>query len=497
VPSPKNFSPNSETRKVRDPPKLQLPADNPLLELIARYDDTPDGQGWVDAARDLLGFEADEKQAAVLRDIATGERRVAVRSGHGVGKTTVLAIAIILHALFRFPQKTVCTAPTSGQLFDALAAEVKTWIGRLAPELQSLFEVKSERIELKLAPTESFIAFNTSRPEKPEAMAGVHSDNVLLVCDEASGIPEPVYEAGAGSMSGHNAVTVLAGNPVRTTGLFFDVFHKLRDLWKTHHISCVGHPRISPDFVQDMARRYGEDSNAFRVRVLGEFPKGDDDTVIPFELAEAALLRDVQPTMVQEIWGLDCARFGSDSSALARRKGNTLAQKVEEVKGWDTMQVVGWVKSKYDACMPSERPSEILVDVIGIGAGVTDRLIELGLPARGINVAETPAVDSHLYADVRTELWFKGRFWLDKRDCHLAGDDGLVAELVGPRFKFSSNGKKRVESKDDMKKRGLRSPNKADAFLLTLAGEAITALHGSKSANSSWNKPLRRDVGVV
>jgi hypothetical protein len=464
---------------------------NPFIEFIARY-----GKDWVLLVREVLGGNPDADQEWLLRAVCAGERRVSIRSGHGVGKTTGLSWLIICHALTRFPQKTVCTAPTSSQLFDALASEVKAWMKKLPPLVLDLFEIQVDQIKLRAAPEESFIAFRTSKPETPEAMAGVHSDHVLLICDEASGIPDPVFEAAAGSMSGESATTVLAGNPVRTTGLFFDTFHKLAEKWDRRHISCIGHPRISADFIDDMKRRYGEDSNAFRVRVLGEFPTGDDDTVIPFEIAEAALKRDVSAHLVKEIWGLDVGRFGNDPSALCRRKGNVLVKPTEIKQGYDTMQVVGWVKSIWDFLLPSQQPSEILVDLIGIGSGVCDRLAELGLPARGVNVSESAAMDGQ-YVNLRAELWFKGREWLARKDCHISADDALMSELVQPRFKYASNGKRQVESKDDMKKRGVKSPNRADAFLLTLAGQAVTASDGPLT-RSSWNKPLeRRILGIV
>lgn len=408
----------------------------------------------------------------------------------------MLAWIITHHLLFRFPQKCVCTAPTQAQLFDALAAEVKAWIGKLPPLLQQLFRVTQERIELVAAPQESFVSFRTSTPEKPEALAGVHSDNVLLIADEASGIPEPIFEAAAGSMSGHAATTILAGNPVRTSGLFFDTHHKLRDLWFTLKVSCVDVKRVSADFVEDMKRRYGELSNAFRVRVLGEFPAADDDTVIPLELAVLAKDRDVTAKDVKPIWGVDCARFGSDRSALAKRRGNILLEKVRWFAGLDTMQLVGRIKAEYDSTPTQLRPEEILVDVIGIGAGVLDRLRELGLPARGINVSESPSLGD-LYLNLRAELWFKGKAFLEARDCNLAGDEDLIAELVQPKYKFTSSGKIQVESKAEMKKRGVRSPDVADAFLLTLASEAVSASNGSKGSRS-WAQPLRRMIkGIV
>lgn len=473
--------------------------DNPFLEFTARYQ--CNAALFVEEVLGMDGRDAeheiDPEQRQVLDWVSAGERRISVRSGHGVGKSTVLAWVIVWFISTRFPQKTLCTAPTSSQLFDALASETKAWFKKLPQALRDLYEIKTDAIVLLSAPDESFISFATSRAETPEALAGKHSANMLIIADEASGVPEQVFEASAGSMSGEGATTILAGNPVRTSGLFFDTFHKLREFWKTLHISCEGHRRISPDFILDMERRYGRDSNAFRVRVLGDFPTGDDDTVIPFELMEAALHRDVRPLHVRPIWGVDCARFGNDTSALARRIGNALAAPVEEKQGWDTMRVAGWVKSEWDNAQPSQRPTEILVDVIGIGAGVLDRLVELKLPARGINVSESPSVFSERYVNMRAELWFKGRDWLAAKDCNLAGDEKLGSELIGPRFKYTSNGKIQVESKEDMKKRGVKSPNRADAFLLTLASDSVSAMSGSRGSNN-WNEPLKRKIaGIV
>lgn len=466
---------------------------NPFVEFVARYGPDP-----VAFVREVIGKEPWPDQLELLEAYARGERRIAKRSGHGVGKSACLAWIAAHHILCRFPQKTVITSASAPQLWDALAAEVKGVLKGLPPTLVNLLDIQSEGIYLKAAPDESFISFRVSKAETPEAMAGVHSPGwVLLIPDEASGIPDPVFEAASGSMSGHNATTIMAGNPVRTTGFFFDAFHKVRHRWWTQHVSCEGHPNVSPDFIEDMRAKYGADSNAYRVRVLGEFPTGDDDTVIPFELMESALTRDVRPLHVREIWGVDCARFGNDSSALARRRGNSLSKPIEEKKGWDTMQVAGWVKREYDDALPSDKPSEILVDVIGIGAGVLDRLREMGLPARGVNVSESPSVLTERYVNLRAELWFKGREWLEAKDCNLCGDEATGAELVMPRFKYQSNGKILVESKEDMKKRGVKSPNRADALLLTLAGVAVSAIGGSKHSQS-WNEPMKRNIaGIV
>lgn len=459
---------------------------NPFEEFIKLYANDP-----VRFVREVLGADPFDYQQELLSDIAKGERKISVRSGHGTGKSTTFSWAMLWFALTRFPFKVVVTAPTSGQLFDALFAELKRWINELPPQLQMLLEVKADRISLAARPSEGFISARTSRAETPEALAGVHSEHVMLVVDEASGVPEQVFEAAAGSMSGHNAVTLLASNPTRSSGTFYETQTRLSGSWKTHHWSCLMSPLVSKDFIEEMKLRYGEESNAYRIRVLGEFPLADDDTIIPFHLIDAAVNRDVSMPNEKPIWGLDVARFGSDKTALVKRRGNVLVD-IAQWQGLDLMQTVGRVKAEYDALPMHDRPSQIIVDVIGMGGGVVDRLRELGLPVRGVNVAETPSM-AGTYLNLRAELWFKVKAWLEGRASKLPRNETLIAELASIRYGFQSTGKIKAESKEDMKKRGIASPNIADALCLTMAGDAVIGLHGS-AAGSNWNKPLKRGL---
>lgn len=463
---------------------------NAFIEWILRYRDNP-----VLFAREVLEVEPDPWQAELMAAVAAGERRVSVRSGHGVGKSTTVAILCIWYLLTRYPVKIVITAPTSAQLFDALFAEIKRWVNILPPQVQELLNVKSDRVEIRAAPETGFISARTSRAESPEALQGIHADNVLLIADEASGVPEAVFEAAAGSMSGEEACTILLGNPTRSSGFFFDTHNRLKDQWWTRRVSCVDSPRVSDAYVEEMKLRYGEDSNAYRVRVLGEFPLSDDDTVIPMHLIEAAMNRDlIEDDKAPAIWALDVARFGTDRSALAKRRG----QVITEVKKWaglDLMQLTGAVVAEFNSQPTHLRPVEILVDSIGLGSGVVDRLRELRLPARGVNVSESPSMKG-TYQNLRAELWFATKAWLEQRGCRIPKDEDLMAELAGPRFKFSSSGKLQVESKDEMRKRGLRSPDLADAVCLTMAADAATAIYGV-SANGSWNKPLKRNLAGI
>jgi len=299
-----------------------------------------------------------------------------------------------------------------------------------------------------------------------------------------------VFEAAAGSMSGHSACTILIGNPTRNSGLFYRTHHELSADWDTMHVSCLDIPLVSKDFVEQIKATYGEGSNAFRIRVLGEFAVADNDTLIAAELVDAAMGRDV-PVDVSDgmVYGLDVARFGTDRSALCKRKGNV----VMEVKSWgglDLMQLVGAVVNE----ARTDNPVEICVDTIGLGSGVADRLREMGYNVRDVNVAESSAMNPNANK-LRDELWLAVKDWLATRTVRIPNDQTLRHELVAPRYNFSSSGKIVVESKDAMKKRGMRSPDLADAVCLTFAGNA--ALVGGRATPWVRGKPLKRNLRSI
>lgn len=368
-----------------------------------------------------------------------------------------------------FPCKVPCTAPTGHQLTDVLWAEIAKWHRTLKeriPELGEEFEWRSERFQLVSNPQESFAVARTSRPENPEALQGFHSDNLLFLIDEASGVAEQVFQVAEGALSTDGVFIVMAANPTREDGYFYDSHHKMRHVWACLHWDGEESPLVSPKYIEDMRAKYGVDSPIYQVRVKGNFATATDG-VIPLHLCEAAKTRDVRLNPNAEIrWGLDVARFGDDSTALAKRQGNYQIEPTREWFGKDLMQTVGLLKQEYDAARV--KPAVICVDVIGIGSGVVDRAKEIGLPVVGINVAESSSV-SDKYSRLRDELWFKGREWLEAKDCKLADDDALIAELTTPKYQIMSNGKLKVESKDEMKRRGVMSPNRADAWLMTFA----------------------------
>jgi hypothetical protein len=242
----------------------------------------------------------------------------------------------------------------------------------------------------------------------------------------------------------------------------------MRHRWHTAHISHEDSPRVTQQYAEDMADKYGIDSNVYKVRVLGEFPSTDDDSIISLEDMSSAIDRDiVQDTSTEIVWGLDVARFGMDRTALAKRQGHRLLEPIQSWHGKDTMEVAGMIALEYEST--HHKPISINVDVIGIGAGVVDRLKELGLPVRGINVAEVPAINNGRFQRLRDELWFAVRDWFSEKQCRIPKDDDLIGELSAVKYQILSSGKIKVEGKDEMKKRGVRSPDLADSLCLTFA----------------------------
>ena len=337
-----------------------------------------------------------------------------------------------------------------------------------ARALKAMIDVQAERVVVVQDPEGAFAVRRTASKDNPEALQGFHAEHLLFLIDEASGIDDIVFEVGMGALSTPGAKVVMAGNPTRTSGFFYDTHHLLRDRWHTMHVSCLDVPRAQ-GHIEDIKAKYGDASNAYRVRVLGEFPTSDDETVIPLELVLGAVGRNVSTLDYYPVWGVDVARFGDDRTALAKRQKNKLLEPVKSWNSTDLMATAGKIKAEYDATPYDARPSEILVDIIGLGAGVYDRCRELGLAgARRSTSARRPASRENC-ARLRDELWFKGREWFQDKACSMPQDDALIAELTAPTYSFTSTGKMVVESKADMKKRGMRSPDLADAFLLTFA----------------------------
>jgi hypothetical protein len=424
-------------------------------------------------------------QAKALEAVGQHDR-VSIRSGHGVGKTTLQAWLVLWFLLTRQNCKVPVAANSQDQLRDTIWPEIAKWHRQLPDALKGMIDVQAERVVVVHDPESAFAVRRTASKENPEALQGFHAEHLLFLIDEASGIPDVVFEVGMGALSTPGAKVLMAGNPTRTSGFFYDTHHSLRSRWHTLHVSCLDVPRAQ-GHIEDIRAKYGESSNAWRVRVLGEFPTADDETVIPLELVLSAVERRVSTLSYYPVWGVDVARYGDDRTALAKRQANKLLEPIRWWHSTDLMATVGRIKAEYDQTHYDMRPWAIFVDVVGLGAGVYDRCKELGLPVRAVNVGEAASSRENCMR-LRDELWIKGREWFQERSCSMPQDEALIAELTAPTYTFSSTGKMVVESKADIKKRGMRSPDLADAFLLTFA-------YGDKRKVEYHGRPIARHSG--
>jgi hypothetical protein len=179
---------------------------------------------------------------------------------------------------------------------------------------------------------------------------GFHAEHLLFLIDEASGIPDVVFEVGMGALSTPGAKVLMAGNPTRASGFFYETHHSLRSRWQTMHVSCLDVPRAQ-GHIEDIRAKYGEGSNAWRVRVLGEFPTADDETVIPLELVLSAVERRVSTLSYYPVWGVDVARYGDDRTALAKRQANRL---LEPIRWWHSTDLMApWAGLRMNTMRPT------------------------------------------------------------------------------------------------------------------------------------------------
>ncbi len=435
--------------------------------------------------RRVIGAEPTEQQAKVLAYLDGGERRIAVRSGHGVGKSALLAWILLWWISTRPFAIIPCTAPTAHQLEDVLWGEVVRWHRNMREPFRSLLTVGKKWIRHRESPEDWFAVARTARRENPEALQGFHGKHLAFLIDEASGVPEEVFEVAEGALSTPGSLVVMVGNPTRREGAFFRAFHSDRPHWKTLHLPSTNSSLVDPQYSERMKKRYGEDSDVYRVRVKGDFPSAEPDALVGLSVVEAAVGKQVEIQADEPlVYGVDVARFGDDETVLLRRRG-VLVEGLESWRNLDTMQT----SAKVAAMARAQRPSLIFVDVVGIGAGVADRLREMGLPVHPVNVSERPA-DQVRFDDLRSELWWRLRQWLEGGNVSLPTDDELVAQISTIKYGLTGTGKMRIESKRDRKKRGLASPDRADALMMTFAAAAIilppqfTREHGANTYES-------------
>lgn len=455
--------------------------------------------------QEVLSFKPDDWQAQAARDLATNPK-VSIKSGQGVGKTGLEA-AVFLWFITCFPYpRIVATAPTKQQLHDVLWSEISKWMS------------KSELLSMLLKWTKTYVYmvgqekrwFGVARTAtKPENMQGFHEDNMLFIVDEASGVADPIMEAILGTLSGDNNKLLLCGNPTKTSGTFYDSHTRDRALYKCHTVSSMDSTRTNKENIDSLVRKYGWDSNVVRVRVRGEFPNQEDDVFIPLSIIEqcSSRLLELDDTDGMQIvsLGVDVARFGDDETIIYRNFHGH-CKIVRKRRGQNLMATAGDIVVAYRQIYKDypgyEGKVYVNIDDTGLGGGVTDRLKEVKREEKlykmyviPINAAEKIETDTaagkdaaRRYDDLTTDMWASMKDLLEKKQIVLEDDEQTVAQLSSRKYGMTSNGKIKIEPKKEMKKRGLDSPDRADALALSLYLGKIKKHTGSAPSVDTMKK---------
>lgn len=453
-----------------------------LIEEIASYTDDP--LGYVEFAFQWGSGELfnesgpDDWQREVLTKVGKGlltineAIQIAVASGHGVGKSALVSW-LILWAISTYEDtRGVVTANTESQLRTKTWAELakwhrlcinKHWFTLTATALFSTAKSHEKTWRVDCVPWSE---------QNTEAFAGLHNKGrrVLLIIDEASAVPELIWQVSEGALTDADTQIIWAvlGNPTRNTGRFRECFGRLKHRWITHQVDSRKARMTNKTQIQKWIDDYGEDSDFVRIRVKGEFPRAGSNQFISSEdVANCRRYKAQGFETLPKILSLDVARFGDDCSVPGLRQGR-YSKILARWSGLDTVQVA----ERFIEMITAHKPDAIVIDGDGIGAGVIDQIRHRNYDKKNNrNIlfefhGGAAANDVNMYFNRRAEVWGLMRDSL-KAGMQIDDDPDLEQDLVGPQYGFTAKNQIQLEKKEDMKKRGLSSPDAGDMLAMT------------------------------
>jgi hypothetical protein len=420
--------------------------------------------------KDVL-FEIGEK----LKNIETRYQPIciAVASGHGIGKSALIGQIVHWGMSTCEDCKVIVTANTEAQLRTKTWPEISKWFNLginkhwFKPTATAITSVEKDHERIWRADAISWSENNT------EAFAGLHNKGkrIILIFDEGSAIADKVWEVAEGALTDVNTeiIWIAFGNPTRNTGRFKECFGKLKHRWITKQIDSRSVEGTNKEQIQKWIDDYGEDSDFARVRVKGQFPRAGTNQFIDNDsVANCRHYKSEGHETQALVFGIDIARFGDDQNAVCIRQGRYVHPLIKW-RGIDTMQTAGKIVELFQ----EYKPDMMFIDGGGVGGGVIDRVKQLvsNQKVREINFGSSPK-DCAKYFNKRAEMWGDARDAI-KAGIQLPDDNELTDELCAVEYGFSNKQQIQLEKKEDMKKRGLSSPDCADAFVLTFADNVL------------------------
>ena len=444
--------------------------------------------------RELLGRDLEEWQTELLSQLgneittrafdgisSVDPIQFATSSGHGIGKSTMTAWLILFIMSTRPYAKGVVTANTSAQLATKTWAELGKWYSMCVTK--HWFSYKASRGSMNLShvdhPETWRVDAQTCREENSESFAGLHAVNStpFYIFDEASAVPDIIWEVAEGGTTDGEPMWFVWGNPTRSTGRFRECFRKFRHRWTTRSIDSRSVSLTNKDRLDEWVKDYGEDSDFVKVRVRGEFPSSSFKQFISEELVEAAFKRHVTKQMFEfapPILGVDPAWSGDDEFVIYLRQGiytELLAYFDKNDNDFEMANIVARLQDEHKAVA-------VFVDG-GFGTGIVSAGKQMGRSWQIVWFSGKPSDQGCL--NKRAEMWNELKKCLADGGS-MQRDDVLKMDLIGPELLPRMDGKIQLESKEDMKKRGLPSPNRADALALTFAQTVLPSANYEASA---------------
>jgi hypothetical protein len=427
--------------------------------------------------------------------------RAAVSSGRGIGKSALVSWLVLWMLTTRIGGSVVVSANSENQLRSVTWAELTKWSAMLINS--HWWEISATKLvpakwltdivekDLKKGTRYWGVEGKLWSEENPDSYAGVHNqDGMMLIFDESSGIPDAIWDVGAGFFTENtpDRYWFAFSNPRRNSGYFFECFNAKRAFWKSRVVDARTVEDTDKAVYEQIIAEYGENSSQAKIEVYGEFPSAGEDQFIGPTLVDDAMKRPKYKDMTAPIIvGVDPARGGADATVIVVRQGRDLVA-IKRYQGEDTMTIVGRVIEAIE----EYKPTLTVIDEGGLGYGILDRLTEQRYKVRGINFGNK-AKHPIAFGNKRAEMWNDMRNWL--KSASIPTDRQLRADLTGPAKRPDSSGTIFLEGKKEMRARGLASPDAADALCVTFAFPVAHReytepsrrinLQGS-SSNTSW-----------
>lgn len=433
-------------------------------------------------ARTVLGWHPWSAQARILESVRDNPDTSA-RSCHGAGKSALAAVVALWFLYNHRSSIVITTAPTARQVRGILWKE----IGSIHTRAAFRDGLGGRLLTQQLHVDRDWFALGFTAPEyDPDRFQGFHATHLLAILDEAAGISTQIQDGVDGILASEHSRKLEIGNPTDPTSPFaksfstpgvakfaIDAFQTpnfaafgiteediFRDTWGKKITGPLPAPYlITPQYVARMLGKHGRESPWYQARVLAVFPSASKNSLIQLSWIEAAQARELDPVGPHEL-GVDVGR-GGDPSVIAHRRG-PVVEIYDKLNSRDTMEVTGWVAR----AMIDTGADLVKVDTVGIGAGVYDRLVELGYNAAEAN-AGARSSDSEKYKNLRAEWHWNLRERFEEGRIDIDDNEDIVVQASGLRWKPDSAGRVVIESKDDFKKRlGGQSPNELDAVAI-------------------------------